>query len=192
VVDSEPVVPRYADGVVQLDAYRLSDIPAHLAGEDEETARRFGWWPQRSTAETAERAFSDWAEQWRNNGPRKTFAVRQVSSGALVGGCELRRQQPGHGHVSYWIGASHRRQGFATRALVLLREHALVEGIAVLQSHVAADNHASRAVSEHAGFIASSTYRDEHGTDVVCYEWRLSGTPPVPANPASESADQTP
>ena len=33
------------DGVVLLDRFTADDMDAHLAGEDEEQARRFGWWP---------------------------------------------------------------------------------------------------------------------------------------------------
>jgi hypothetical protein len=34
----------FSDGTVTLNGHREQDIAAHLA-EDEETARRFGWWP---------------------------------------------------------------------------------------------------------------------------------------------------
>ena len=37
--------PDERDGIIFLNRYTDDDIPAHLAGEDEETARRFGWWP---------------------------------------------------------------------------------------------------------------------------------------------------
>jgi hypothetical protein len=35
-----------------LNGFTTVDIAAHLAGEDEETARRFCWWPQTSTEAT--------------------------------------------------------------------------------------------------------------------------------------------
>jgi hypothetical protein len=34
--------PVLTDGVIVLNAYTNDDIPAHLAGEGEETANRFG------------------------------------------------------------------------------------------------------------------------------------------------------
>jgi len=43
------VIPELHDGVVALTRYTGNDAAAHLAGEDEETARRFGWWPATST-----------------------------------------------------------------------------------------------------------------------------------------------
>ena len=36
------VIPALQDDVVILNQYTDDDIPVHLAGEDEETARRFG------------------------------------------------------------------------------------------------------------------------------------------------------
>jgi hypothetical protein len=44
------VLPRLQDGVIVLDQYTDADAAAHLAGEDEETARRFGWWPESSAS----------------------------------------------------------------------------------------------------------------------------------------------
>jgi hypothetical protein len=41
--------PQLTDETVVLDAFRLQDAEAHLAGEDEELARRFGWFPRQST-----------------------------------------------------------------------------------------------------------------------------------------------
>jgi RimJ/RimL family protein N-acetyltransferase len=163
--------PRYSDGVVELGQFETSDIAAHLAGEDEETARRFGWWPETSTAETVRRAFEEWAAQWQTDGPIKTFAVRAIATGTLVGGCQLRRQADGAGHVSYWTGAAYRGRGYASRALVLLRHHAVSDGVTALESHITADNHGSRTVSEHAGFVLASSYRDDGGAEMVRYVW---------------------
>jgi hypothetical protein len=54
--DHSRVTPVITDGVVELGAHTMADLDAHLAGEDEETARRFGWWPRASTPETVRRA----------------------------------------------------------------------------------------------------------------------------------------
>lgn len=56
-------VPQLTDGVVILDAYVLADVEAHIAGEDEEHARRFGWHPERSTARTARSAILRWQRE---------------------------------------------------------------------------------------------------------------------------------
>ncbi|MBA2384151.1 MAG: hypothetical protein H0V68_05750 [Actinobacteria bacterium] len=57
------LAPRLSDGVVVLDAFTLDDVSAHLAGEDEEQARRFGWHPARSTEEGVRRAILRWEEE---------------------------------------------------------------------------------------------------------------------------------
>src|SRR6266571_3692807 len=53
VADSAPIL---TDGVVVLDGHTLDDLDAHLAGEDEEQARRLGWYPASSTPETVRTA----------------------------------------------------------------------------------------------------------------------------------------
>jgi hypothetical protein len=53
--------PTLTDGVVQLDEFGPGDVDAHLANEDEEMARRFGWWPNRSMAHHARAAFDRWS-----------------------------------------------------------------------------------------------------------------------------------
>jgi len=59
-------VPTLTDQVVILTGHRAEDVQAHLAGEDEETARRFGWWPERSTEEGVLAACRQWAAEWQS------------------------------------------------------------------------------------------------------------------------------
>jgi hypothetical protein len=47
---------RLTDDVIVLDRHALGDASAHLAGEDDEQARRFGWYPARLTLEGVRRA----------------------------------------------------------------------------------------------------------------------------------------
>ena len=47
--------PSLTDGVVLVDALTAADAEAHWAGEDEEQARRFGWYPERSSIEQVHR-----------------------------------------------------------------------------------------------------------------------------------------
>jgi RimJ/RimL family protein N-acetyltransferase len=163
--------PLYDDGVVFLTGYREDDLDAHLAGEDEETARRFGWWPKRSTPDTVMAAFRHWALDWATSGPTRTFAVRDAT-GTLLGGCQLRRHQDGPWTVSYWTGAAHRRHGVATRALRLLLSHADREGISDIECHVAQDNVASRRVADRAGFGEPITTVEADGQITLRYTIR--------------------
>jgi RimJ/RimL family protein N-acetyltransferase len=93
------VTPTLTDQVVILTGHLAGDVQAHLAGEDEETSRRFGWWQERSTEETVLAAYREWAAQWQSGGPTRAFAARDAVTGHLVGGCELRIQADGSGQV---------------------------------------------------------------------------------------------
>jgi RimJ/RimL family protein N-acetyltransferase len=166
-------VPVLTDDLVRLDAHRESDIPAHIEGEDDETARRFGWWPRRSSEETVRTAYEEWAQEWLTRGNRRTFAVRDLGELRLVGGCELRLQPDGSGQVSYWTHAGERRRGYAARALQLLVGYAGDLGLSQLESEVAVDNTASRRVSERAGFVAVGEITDEAGEPTVRYVLEL-------------------
>jgi RimJ/RimL family protein N-acetyltransferase len=147
------VQPILDDGVIVLNAFTLDDADAHLAGEDEEQARRFGWYPARSTLETVRDAIIGWREDWRTDGPTRAFALRLASTGELAGGCELRLQRPGLAHMSYRVFPQHRRRGFASRGVRLLSAYAFASlGVTRLELHVAADNVASRGVAHRAGF----------------------------------------
>ncbi len=164
------MVRSLTDGVIVLNGYTSDDIAAHLAGEDEETARRFGWWPQTSTEATVRDAFDRWAHSWETAGPTRTFAVREAQTGRLVGGCELRLHHGGPAEVSYWTSASHRRRGHATRALAMLLHYARSIGVTQAEAHIAEDNQASRRVAEKAGFYLAGTFTDEDGTGMIRYQ----------------------
>lgn len=158
-------VPHYRDDLITLTEHTPADLDDHLAGEDEETARQFGWWPERSTRESVARAFAEWADSWRGDGPVHTFAVRDRATGALLGGCQLRKGPDGGAEVSYWTGAPHRGRGWARRALRLLCAHAGAAGIGPLEAHIARDNPASAAVARAAGFARRGVLPDEPGVD---------------------------
>jgi RimJ/RimL family protein N-acetyltransferase len=157
------------DGVVVLNGYSEEDVTAHLAGEDEETARRFGWWPKSSTETTVREAVDRWTQEWEVGGDTRVFAAREMTSGTLIGGCELRLQPDGSSQVSYWTVASYRRQGYATRALLLLRQYAASIGVTQLEAHVAEDNLGSRRVSERAGFSLIDVFTGADGIRMVRY-----------------------
>ncbi len=146
--------PTLTDEVVVLDGHSLADIAAHLAGEDEEQARRFGWFPKRSTEETVRAAIERWQEQWRTSGPTRAFAAREAATGELVGGCEIRLGDRGVAAISYWVFPPFRGHGYATRAARLVCDYAFETlEVRLIELHVAADNTASRGVARRAGFF---------------------------------------
>lgn len=166
------MVPTLSDGVIILTGYTDDDIADHVAGEDEETARRFGWWPRKSTEDDVRDAFGRYAHSWETGGPTRTFAARDLATNQLLGGCELRLQPDGSAHVSYWTSAGHRNHGHATRALALLLQYGNSIGVTLFEAHVAPDNLASRRVSENAGFRCIGTFTGQDGTLMIQYQQR--------------------
>jgi RimJ/RimL family protein N-acetyltransferase len=167
------VIPALQDDVVILNQYTDDDIPVHLAGEDEETARRFGWWPKTSTQATVRDAFARWARDWETGGPVRAFATREQATGRLVGGCELRIKPDGPANVSYWTNAAARGRGHATRSLVLLLDYARSIGIRDAEAQIAADNRPSCRVAEKAGFLPVGTFTEQDGTGMIRYQIHL-------------------
>ena len=170
VVPRVDLPPRLdADGLV-LDAFTSADAEEHAAGEDDEQARRFGWWPARSTADGARAAFERWYYAWRAGRRQANFAVRDASTRVLLGGCELRRHPDGIGRVSYWTFPAHRGRGVASRALGRLCRFAFDE-LAVERIELLAepDNAASLRVAEKAGFTREGVLRRQA---VFCDERR--------------------
>src|ERR1700733_15088108 len=104
-------VPELRGDRIGPSAHTDNEAAAHAAGEDEETARRFGWWPAHSTEETVRAAYANWARNWRDDGPTRAFAARDPETGALVGGCELRIGPDSTGEVSYWTHGGKRGRG---------------------------------------------------------------------------------
>jgi RimJ/RimL family protein N-acetyltransferase len=174
-------VPELRNDGIILNAHDDSEVAAHLAGEDEETARRFGWWPASSTEETVRAAYANWARNWQEDGPVRAFAARDPESGALVGNCELRIGPGGTGEVSYWTHAGKRGRGYARNALALLAGYAASIGVTRLEAHVAPDNHASRHVAEAAGFTQADTVTDSDGNEFIRYTRDASGDGAAPS-----------
>jgi RimJ/RimL family protein N-acetyltransferase len=170
------MAPRLSDEVLVLDAFTLRDVAGQLGGEDEEHARRFGWYPEHSTEESVRRAILRWEREWRSGGRTRTFAARDVHSGELVGGCEIRIRDQGIAEMSYWIFPLYRGGGLAARAVRLACEYAFPElAVERMELYVEPDNHASRAVARKAGFVEEGTLRSQGVTlggerrDMVVY-----------------------
>ncbi len=170
------MIPALRDDVVILNQYTDDDLPAHLAGEDEETARRFGWWPESSTPATIRNTFARWAHDWETGGPVRAFATREQATWRLVGGCELRIEPGGPANVSYWTNAADRGHGYATRGLALLLDYARSIGIRDAEAQIAADNRPSRRVAEKAGFLPAGAYTAEDGTGMIGYQIHLTNS----------------
>jgi RimJ/RimL family protein N-acetyltransferase len=158
------VAPRLTDGTVVLDAFQPEDADSHLAGEDEEQARRFGWFPRRSTLAGVRATIARWHDQWSTQGPVRAFALRLADSKELVGGCELRLRDCGSASMSYWTFPVFRQHGLATRAVVLVTRYAFdTLGVTEIEVEIEPDNVASRRVAQRAGFTTAGTIQASPG-----------------------------
>lgn len=89
--------------------------------------------------------------------PECRFAIHRREDGARVGRIHIRLTGDplivrAMGHSGYEVDEGHRRQGYAARALRLIRGIARHYGVAPLWVLIAPDNTASRRTAERAGF----------------------------------------
>lgn len=111
--------PLLSDGVVNLRPLRWDDVPAHLAGEDEELVRWFDG--GHGNQEGVEDYVRSCIDQWRAGGPLLTFGI--CVSGVLMGSLEVHLDQPGvpegQADIAYGLYPHGRGHGYATRAVLL-------------------------------------------------------------------------
>ena len=100
------------DSFVPADANVLCEIDG-----DPEHRRRFDF-PDDfvPSLQHSRTVIARWEEE-RRAGLRFPLAVRDASSGELLGGCELQRIGEATANLSYWTRPSHRRRGIASEAV---------------------------------------------------------------------------
>ncbi len=159
VIQRRSVAPVLADDVVVLDAYRVGDVPVMQAGADPQIIR----WINEGVASTPDQdraAVEGWETSWRTGGAQRTWAVRDLATGQLIGGCELRLNGAGVAGCSYWIYPAHRGRGLAACALTLVVDHAFTAlGVARAELLIEVDNTASQQVAAAAGFHREGVLR---------------------------------
>jgi RimJ/RimL family protein N-acetyltransferase len=154
-------VPVLCDGDIVLDGLTMEDADAHAAGEDDEMARRFGWYPNRSTVEGVRAYLAANATAWRDGSPRRAWAIRLAATRVLVGGCEIRLKDHHSAQMSWWVFPNYRRQGIASRAVRLVANYASGHlDICQLEAFIALDNSGSRGVARNAGFSPAELVLD--------------------------------
>ena len=156
-----PLPLTLTDGVILLDSHTVEDAEAHHAGEDMEMVRRFDG-TEKASLEQIRGAMRRWIAMRAAGGPQFAYAMRDLASGVLMGGCEMQRRRLDTAHMSYWTYPAFRGRGYASRALALLcAEAAKIDGIETIEADIAADNFASRGVALRNGFVQAGTVTDE-------------------------------
>jgi RimJ/RimL family protein N-acetyltransferase len=139
----------------------------------------------------AEAAIAEFAANWRAFAATGTpsgvaFAIADVKSGEVAGMCGVDQWSTEDvAQVGYWLAASARGRGYATRALVLLTRWSFELGAARVFLTIVAGNEASVGVARRAGFVHEGTMRS-HGVwqdrrcDVMWFaalppEWTVDG-----------------
>ena len=147
------------DGVIVLRAPQDDDAEAVCAAcQDPEILRWLPLLPQPYTIESA-REFIDWARD-RNEAGDRQLVIVDASGGELIGsigiGINARMK---NGLIGYWVAAPARRRGVASRALRILAEWALGEGLGRLELYTDPDNVGSQRVAEKVGFRREGVIR---------------------------------
>lgn len=122
--------------------------------------------PPLSTTD-AEAVIDEFAFNWRAFDATGTpsgvaFAIMDATSGELVGCCGVDDWSKKVAQFGYWIAASARGRGYATRAAILLTRWLFELGAARVFLTIVAGNEGSVAVARRAGFVYEGTMRS-HG-----------------------------
>jgi len=147
------------DGVVILDSFELSDAPVLVeADRDPEHRLRFDFPEAFEPSLAHSRAVIARWQREREAGERFPFAVRNATTGELVGGVELRPLGDGTANLSYWTHPAHRRRGFATRSAALACALAFSEfGYHAVRIVVDPGNAASSRIARACGLREAGT-----------------------------------
>ncbi|CAB4904950.1 unannotated protein [freshwater metagenome] len=155
-----PVPPvGFTDGTIALRQWRPSD-GLHLASlcADDEIRRWTSVPHDYRTHQAAGRAA--YAEAERLAGRGVHLAITDAHDAVLLGAVDLVVPGPARdrARVSFLLGAEHRGQGYATRAVRLLDAWAFgAVGVQVLELHPQEGNAAAIATAARAGFAAETS-----------------------------------
>jgi RimJ/RimL family protein N-acetyltransferase len=144
----------WSDSVVILTFFEPADAPVMVEADgDAEHRRRFEFPADFvPSLQHSQNVIARW-EAERLAGVRFAFAVRSVTGGELLGGCELRPLGNRAANVSYWTYPQYRRRGVALRAVALAcRAASAGFDFQSLQIVADADNFPSRQVASRNGF----------------------------------------
>ena len=161
-----PITPApLSDGLVTVSPWTSEDAPVLYDAARESVATVGPWLPwldahyQRADAE---RWVTASPQHWLQ-GSEFRFAVREATTGRLLGGAGLNHLNPMHrvGNLGYWVRASATGAGVASRAARLVARFGLTTaGLGRIEILTATDNHASQRVADKIGATFEGVLRD--------------------------------
>ncbi|MGE3600759.1 MAG: GNAT family N-acetyltransferase [Dehalococcoidia bacterium] len=196
--DADNPVMTLSDDVVTLRPWSRDDAGFMAEAYADPAIRRYNGVLDRLGRPTpplsimdAEAVIDEFALNWRAFATTGTpsgvaFAIMDARSGDLVGCCGVDDWSKADvAQFGYWIAASARGRGCATRAVILLTRWLFELGAARVFLTIVAENEESVAVARRAGFVYEGTMRS-HGVwqgrrcDVMWFaalplEWTMRG-----------------
>jgi RimJ/RimL family protein N-acetyltransferase/8-oxo-dGTP pyrophosphatase MutT (NUDIX family) len=169
---SAPDLPvELTDGEVVLRAWKEADLPAVIAGHDEELAHWLGRPIEAPSLAEQQAAFATRAAA-QAAGRLVSYVVDR--QGQVVGEVAVERLDDHRGRLSWLLYAGHRGQGYATRAVRLLVDHAFADlGLTRVEVRIDADNQRAIRIATRAGLRREGVIRVEPGTghrpDIASY-----------------------
>jgi RimJ/RimL family protein N-acetyltransferase len=170
-------------GSLVLQPWSPYDEDAVLAGRQDAEVIRWTGGPDPYTREDARRYVCVEAPQWWEDGTAATFAVRDATTGAVLGGTALHGIRQGEATVAYWTAAEARRRGVTAEAVAALCRW----GFGALELErigwaCAVGNWGSRAVAQKVGFTVEGLARKafwQRGVRVDDWVGSLLATDPL-------------
>ena len=162
-----------SDGVVALRAFREDDRAATLAAmRDPEIARWLNM--PREPRDADFDALLRMAHNGRLTGERLDFAVTEAAADVYIGAVIASRRHRENYEIAYLAAPAGRGRGLMTRAVRLVCDWLLDEGVGRIELRTHPDNAASQRLAERCGFQPEGRERDGiwmHGrrTDALVY-----------------------
>lgn len=169
-------VPDLHDESITLRPPLPGDVDAITAAVQDPDIPAFTMVPTPYTADDAVAYVERAATSWRD-GTAASFVIVDRGTGELLGSISVQHpdEDAGHAEVGYWVLASARGRGVASRALGLIAGWALdTVGLRRLEALVFVENERSHRVADRAGFQPGGVARariEHHGRrrDVVVW-----------------------
>jgi RimJ/RimL family protein N-acetyltransferase len=162
VRELRPPDPPLRDGDLLLRPSTPDDLPAILAVYSETDIQHWMGWDFDADGPTEDdiRGNIERAEQAWRDGTWAPFRIADPETDEVVGGVNLRFCDFDIAEISYFLRASARGRGFATRAVRLVVQWGFDElGLARIELRAHPENLPSQRVAERAGFVREGVER---------------------------------